>query len=145
MIFHSTYSENVKRIIKNRKIATFEIEDSNFLFKVDKEIKKHNLKKENVRFYKDSFVDEFGSPTDKIVLYHPTQETDEEYKKRIKTLEIKDLDEFLRVLSLYNSACKQKDDIWKLLKKLVTSNKYSIPDWQKQQVEQFFNIKLNGF
>jgi hypothetical protein len=145
MLFNSTYSENLKRQTIRIKIGYIPLgEDGNTLTcaelhsKIEQLIKRSRVPTENINFqHLHEEVDEFGHTEVMLYIYHEREETSAEYKKRIEKLQVKDLQEFYKMLAKYNSAVKQKKEIKKLFDKLGKT-KSTPPYWMKEMLEQFF-------
>ena len=145
MLFNSTYSEYLKRQTIRVKVGCIPLgEDGNsltyteLLLKAEQLIKRSRVNSEKIVFqHLREEVDEFGHEETMLYVYHERMETDAEYRKRIQKLQVKDLQEFYKVLASYNSAVRQKKEIKKLFDKLGKT-KSTPPYWMKEMLEQFF-------
>lgn len=149
MLFHSTFPENLKRQTIKREIGfiNFDLYEKASLADIQKEIgaqaKKAGVSPEQIFFRREDVeVDpEYSRYEHRLIFYYTSPETDEEYNKRISTLEIKDLHDFLVVLAKFTSVILEKKKIKKLFDKHVTNGpcKGLVPDWQKEQLKAFFS------
>ena len=106
MLFNSTYSENLKRQTIRVKVGCIPLgEDGNsltyteLLLKAEQLIKRSRVNSEKIVFqHLREEVDEFGHEETILYVYHERMETDAEYRKRIQKLQVKDLQEFYKVL-----------------------------------------------
>ena len=146
MLFNSTYSENVKRQSIKVNIGCITLGDdgtqltyTELMLKVQQLIKRSHVNPEKIAFqHLREEIDEFGHTEVKLYVYYERMETDAEYKRRMVKLQVKDLQEFYKMLAEYNSAVRQKKEIKKLFDKLGKT-KSTPPYWMKEMLEQFFN------
>jgi hypothetical protein len=144
MLFNSTYPDNLKRRTIQKELGRITLNKVCDYLDLNQQIlklaQKAKIENKEIKCYNSICNDEYNGETSILVVYYETPETDEEYKKRISELERTDIKDFLHILGRYNTSKRVEKKLKKVFARQIKKYPHLVPDWQKEQVAEFFGV-----
>lgn len=111
--------------------------------KTERVRKKHHVNKADVGYSVFSRADTFNGGSELVMeIWHMKMETDAEYKARLQKIEVRDLQEFYKLIASYNYVVGQRKVIADMFERLGKT-KSTPPYWMKDMLKKFFAYDLD--